>query len=270
MKLTWSFFESGDAVIPVSHLKAVRSKKKAAPLAVNDAVESNEASTAIEGNEASPIAAGLETTDTEAPQPKVLSVEEVATVLKETAEPSSKQEGQSSTQWAPSSPFSDFMDGFDCLEDWANSLSLSGESVSEAKGGSVFVADPNVVKDRFHKVWALGFSHEDAFTLEPLTDGQSITLRATGAFSILSAFTMPQLLEVQSFEKHDPWKIAIVLSCLVHCYVRSRFEQSVFHSWLAPTFERVDPLKICVNKKLLSDAKSFADVLFDQFCAVAK
>lgn len=261
MKLTWSFFESGDAVIPVSHLKAVRSKKKAAPPAVNDAVESN-----IEGNEASPIAAGLETTDREDLPTKVLSVEEVATVLKET----SKQEGQAGTQWAPSSPFSDFMDGFDCLEDWAEALSLSGESVSETKGGSVFVADANVVKDRFHKVWALGFSHEDAFTLEPLTDGQSITLRATGAFSILSAFAMPQLLEVQSFEKHDPWKIAIVLSCLVHCYVRSRFEQSVFHSWLAPTFERVDPLKICVNKKLLSDAKSFADVLFDQFCAVAK
>lgn len=242
MKLSWSFFQTGE-LIPVESLRALKSstppkKKKSVAQAQPEAkVEVS--------SEATPS-----------------SSKEVDLVPERCA-------AASPSPWSPfSEPYS-FLESLS--EDWnLDFLTLSGD-VTEQKGGSLFYADFGESRDRFSKVFALGFQHDDAFSIEPVTDGDNLSLRASGAFPILSSFSTPKVLDVRTFEKHDSWKVAIVLSCLIHCFVRDMFKLSItYQSWLHSSFERVDPLQICVNKHLLSDAKQFAAVLFHEFCSLVQ
>lgn len=255
MKLSWSFFQTGE-LIPVESLRALKSstppkkKKSGAPLEAKVA----------------------EAKDAGDSPPQAVSSCEAVSSLNEGDGLALVPERCAANSPSPWSPFSEPYSLLASLaEDWnLDSLTLSGE-VTEQKGGSMFFADFGECRDRFSKVFALGFQHDDAFPLEPVTDGDSLSLRASGAFPILSSFSEPKVLDVRTFEKHDSWKVAIVLSCLVHCFVRDMFNLSIkYQSWLYSPFERVDPLQICVNKNLLSDARQFAAVLFKEFCSLVQ
>ena len=246
MKLTWSFFQTGES-IPIENLRALKTltplkKKKLSLSGPSGSQETATASTAT-------AATATEATTATATQEFV--PERTSFV----------------TPWSPLSEPYNLLASLS--QDWnLDSLTLSGE-VTEQKGGSLFYADFGEFRDRFSKVSALGFQHDDAFPLEPVTDGDTLSLRASGAFPILSTFTVPKVLDVRAFETHDSWKVAIVLSCLVHCFVRDLFQESEkYCTWLQSSFERVDPRQICVNKHLLSDAKDFATTLFQEFCLI--
>ena len=255
MKLSWSFFKTGE-LIPVESLRALKSSTL---LKKKKSVSQPEAKVA----------------DAKVAEASVQAPPQVVSLPCEASSSSKVSLAPERCVTAVTSPWSPFSEPYSFLEslteDWnLESLTLSGD-VTEQKGGSLFYADFGESRDRFSKVMALGFQHDDAFSIEPVTDGDNLSLRASGAFPILSSFSEPKVLDVRTFEKHDSWKVAIVLSCLVHCFLRDMFKLSIrYRSWLHASFERVDPLQICVNKHLLSDAKQFAAVLFQEFCSLVQ
>jgi hypothetical protein len=261
MKLNWSFFQNGDS-IPLSNLRKVKTstsslksvllfeESKPAETASVVSVSTLESAHSTLESAHSTLESAHSTLDLDTvPAP----VETVAF---------------SGTMICPDSPFGGF-DSKQEFEDWdLDSFSLSGDNLTEVKAGSLFVFEFCAFEDCFSKVHALGFTHEHAFPIVPLLDGESMCLRVEAAFNFLSTFNSPKIIDVRIFEKHDSWKISIILSCLIHCFLRELFENSTFQNWLSPTFDKVDTRKICVNKLLLSDAKEFAVLLFDEFCAV--
>lgn len=264
MKLSWSFFKTGE-LIPVESLRALKSSTSLKKKKSVSQPEAKVADAIADAKIADAIA------DAKVAEASVQAHPQVVSLPCE-ASPSLAPERCVTAVTSPWSPFSEPYSFLESLtEDWnLESLTLSGD-VTEQKGGSLFYADFGESRDRFSKVMALGFQHDDAFSIEPVTDGDNLSLRASGAFPILSSFSEPKVLDVRTFEKHDSWKVAIVLSCLVHCCLRDMFKLSIrYRSWLHASFERVDPLQICVNKHLLSDAKQFAAVLFQEFCSLVQ
>ena len=167
----------------------------------------------------------------------------------------------------PHSPLS-----FSCMDLDLEPLSLSGDSSCEEHGGALFCNNETMkLKDRFSKVSALGFTHDNAFVAVPEFDqDNNLYIKITSAFDILPEFEVPVTLEVRLFKNVDSWSVSISLICLTFLKLRKLISSSMFSNWLNPDFSEIEYNSVSKNRQLKEDAYNYAQNLFDQFVKIAK